>query len=121
MRISDAAKSTGLSISAIRYYERRALVRRPQGPGQTRDYSEDDLRTLRFVRNARALGMPLTEIADIMATPGGAGALAASISRHRKRVRAQIDALQEIDGALAHLETCMCQGVSDCTLADSDE
>lgn len=54
MRISEVAKKTGLTVSTIRYYEKRSVIRLPRRNGRNRDYSEDGLRRLRFVRNARA-------------------------------------------------------------------
>ncbi|MEM8777101.1 MAG: MerR family transcriptional regulator [Pseudomonadota bacterium] len=121
MRISDVARETGLSISAIRYYERCSVVRRPNRNGRNRDYSEDDVRALRFVRNARALKIPVQAIADILQRPRKKGAMAAVITDHRRMVQSQIDALRQVDSSLAQLETCMCEGVLDCELADGDD
>ncbi|MEM6636928.1 MAG: MerR family transcriptional regulator [Pseudomonadota bacterium] len=121
MRISDVARETGLSVSAIRYYERRSVIRRPNRNGQNRDYSEDDVRALRFVRNARSLNIPVRDIADILQRPWNKGDMAAEIADQRRVVQSQIDALRQVDGVLAHLETCMCEGVLDCELADGDD
>lgn len=121
MRISEVAKKTGLSVSAIRFYERRSITRRPHRNGRNRDYSEDDIRALRFVRNARSLGMPLQDIADILERPGHKGEMAAAISDHRHEIQSQIDALKRVDGVLARLETCMCNGFLDCELAEGDD
>ncbi|MEM6826077.1 MAG: MerR family transcriptional regulator [Pseudomonadota bacterium] len=120
MRISDAAKTTGLSVSAIRFYERRSVIRRPNRRGLNRDYSEDDIRALRFVRNARALGIPLREIAELLQRPWDKGEMAAAISGYRQTVQSRIDTLKQVDGVLARLETCMCASVLDCDLADGD-
>ncbi|MEL6363105.1 MAG: MerR family transcriptional regulator [Pseudomonadota bacterium] len=120
MRISEVAETTGLTVSAIRYYERRSIIRRPNRNGRNRDYSEDDIRILRFVRNARSLGMPLRDIAELLCRPWTEGEMAAAISGHRQNVQSQIDALKRVDDILAHLETCMCDGVLDCELAKGD-
>ncbi|MEM9973543.1 MAG: MerR family transcriptional regulator [Pseudomonadota bacterium] len=120
MRISDVARETGLSVSAIRYYERRSVIRRPNRDGRNRDYSEDDVRALRFVRNARALNLPVRDIADILQRPWEKGEMAAVIADHRRVVQSRIEALRQVDGALAHLETCACEGVLDCELAVGD-
>lgn len=121
MRISDVAKVTGLSVSAIRYYERQSVIRRPNRTGRNRDYSEDDVRTLRFVRNARSLNIPVGEIAAILQRPWKKGEMAAMIADHRRIVQSQIESLRQVDTELAHFETCMCRGVLDCELADRDE
>lgn len=121
MRISDAAKATGLSVSAIRFYERRAVTRRPSRTGRNRDYSEADIRALRFVRNARSLGMSLQSIADVLRRHWQEGTIADVICDHRAAVRSQIDALKQVDSVLAQLETCMCSSLCTCKLADADD
>ena len=121
MRISDVAKVTGLSVSAIRYFVRRSVIRRPVRNGRIRDYSEDDVRALRFVRNARSLNIPVRDIAAILQRPWKKGEMAAMIADHRRMVQSQIEALRQVESALAHFETCMCAGVPDCDLADSDD
>lgn len=120
MRISEVARTTGLTVSTIRFYERRSVIRRPNRNGRNREYSEDDIRVLRFVRNARSLGMPLKDIAEILQRPCNEGEMAAAISDHRRKVQSRIDALKRVDDVLAELETCMCNGVLDCDLAEGD-
>lgn len=121
MRISDVAKVTGLSVSAIRYYERQSVIRRPNRSGRNRDYSEEDVRALRFVRNARSLNIPVRDIAAILQQPWKKGEMAAVVSDHRRVVQSRIKTLRQVDNALADLETCMCVGVHDCELADGDD
>jgi len=54
MQIGIAAKKVGLSVDAIRFYERNALLRRaPRTEGGFREYGEDDLETLGFIRRAQ--------------------------------------------------------------------
>lgn len=120
MRISEVARRTGLTVSTIRFYERRSVISRPNLRGRNRDYSEDDIITLRFVRNARSLGMPLSNIAEILRKRWNQGEMAEAITDHRQRVQTQIDALKRVDSVLAELETCSCRGVFDCELAEVD-
>ena len=121
MRISDVARETGLSVSAIRYYERRSVIHKPNRHGRNRDCSEDDVRALRLVRNARSLNIPVRDIADILQRPWKKGEMAAMIADHRRVVQSRIEALRQVDGVLANLETCTCEGVLDCELADGDD
>ncbi|MEM9360400.1 MAG: MerR family transcriptional regulator [Pseudomonadota bacterium] len=120
MRISEAARTTGLSVSAIRFYERSSIVRGPSRNGRNRDYSESDIRQLRFVRNARSLGIPLQYIAEILRGPENRVELAKMVSDHRKVVKSKIEALKRVNDVLVRLEECMCNGVSNCQLADGD-
>lgn len=120
MRRSDVARETGLSVSTIRYYERRSVIRRPNMDGGSRDYSEEDIRVLRFVRNSRSLGMPLRDIAEIVQEPWNKDKMALALSDHGQIIQARIDALRKVQDTLTQLETCACLGVLDCVLAGRD-
>lgn len=68
MQIKALAERTGLSDSAIRYYESIGLLPPPgRQPNGYRDYDEDDVARLRFVAGARALDFSLDDIAEILA------------------------------------------------------
>jgi DNA-binding transcriptional MerR regulator len=67
MRIGELARNTGVSTKTIRYYEDIGLLPPPQRePNGYRDYDEDALERLRFIRDAQATGLTLTEIASIL-------------------------------------------------------
>lgn len=65
--IGTLAKAVGVNIQTVRYYERLRLLgpsaRRPSG---YRIYGEDEVRRLRFIKNAQALGFTLQEIAELL-------------------------------------------------------
>lgn len=68
MSVSTLAKTAGVELSTIRYYERRGLVkpftRRSSG---YREYNLEAVRRVRFIRHAQELGFSLDEVADLMA------------------------------------------------------
>lgn len=67
MRIGQIAKQTGVSIDAIRFYERSRLLAAPQrSEGGFRLYSSDDLSTLQFIRSLQTLGFLLNEIREFL-------------------------------------------------------
>jgi len=67
MHIGRVAKETGLTVDAIRFYERNSLLRRaPRTEGGFRQYGEDDLRTLAFIRRVQGLGFKLSEIRSLL-------------------------------------------------------
>jgi len=67
MRIGEAAAEAGLEATAIRFYEKQGVL---PGPERTdsgyRDYSDEDVDLLRFVRRARNLGIPLDDVREIV-------------------------------------------------------
>jgi len=67
MQIGAVAKRIGLSVDAIRFYERNALLRRaPKTEGGFRQYAETDVETLAFIRRVQDLGFKLSEIRGLL-------------------------------------------------------
>lgn len=67
MQIGTVAKKIGLSVDAIRFYERNALLRRPpRSQGGFRQYGETDVETLAFIRRVQGLGFKLSEIRGLL-------------------------------------------------------
>jgi DNA-binding transcriptional MerR regulator len=67
MRIGELAQQTGVSTKTIRYYEDIGLLPPPERePNGYRDYDDGALERLRFIRDAQATGLTLTEIASIL-------------------------------------------------------
>jgi MerR family copper efflux transcriptional regulator len=67
MRIGQMSKQTGVSIDAIRFYERNRLLAAPtRSEGGFRLYTSDDLSALQFIRSLQTLGFSLNEIRDFV-------------------------------------------------------
>jgi MerR family copper efflux transcriptional regulator len=67
MTIGALAKKASVSVDTIRYYERGGLLPRPARRGSGyREYRDADVKRLRFVRRAGALGFTLAEIAELL-------------------------------------------------------
>lgn len=67
MQIGIAAKKVGLSVDAIRFYERNSLLPRAvRTEGGFRQYSETDVEILAFIRRAQCLGFKLSEIRGLI-------------------------------------------------------
>jgi MerR family transcriptional regulator, copper efflux regulator len=68
MKIGELARRAEVGIDTIRYYEREGLLPKAQRlPSGYRVYAEQDVRRLRFVRRAKALGFTLPEIRELLA------------------------------------------------------
>ena len=65
--ISQLAKSAGVNVETIRYYERRGLIEQPDKPAEGyRRYPETTLNRIRFIKRAQELGFSLEEITNLL-------------------------------------------------------
>ncbi|WP_050480070.1 MerR family transcriptional regulator [Herbaspirillum rhizosphaerae] len=73
MKISELAEQTGLTASAIRFYERSGLLPSPErGSNGYRSYAEIDVQRVYVIRIAQSLGFPLDSVRIFFdATPAG--------------------------------------------------
>ena len=68
MNIKQASKQSGVSAPNIRFYEKEGLLDPARLPGNDyRDYTEQDIRALRFIRMLRMLDVPLPVIRSVLA------------------------------------------------------
>ena len=68
LSIGELARRTGLSVSAIRFYEARGLVQAVRTNGNQRRFLRADIRRLSFAQIAQQLGLSLGEISAELAT-----------------------------------------------------
>lgn len=67
MRIGALADRSGLTTKTIRYYESIGLLDDPERtPAGYRDYRDDAVERLRFIRDAQASGLSLCEVQSIL-------------------------------------------------------
>ncbi len=65
--VGKAARAAGLSAKAVRLYEAKGLLPEAQRTQVGyRTYTDDDITVLRFIRQAKTLGLSLGEIRDIL-------------------------------------------------------
>lgn len=68
MRIGELARATGTKAETIRYYEREGILpAADRTDSNYRDYSDDHLATLTFVRRARELGFSMAQVRELLA------------------------------------------------------
>lgn len=67
MNIGEAASRSGVTAKMIRYYEEIGLIKAARrGENGYRNYLEQDVHRLRFVRRARELGFSIARIRDLL-------------------------------------------------------
>src|SRR5438552_10931544 len=70
LSIGEVAQQAGVTVEALRFYERKGLLPRPpRSTGGLRRYRPDVLERVRFVKQAQTLGLTLREISQLTSEP----------------------------------------------------
>ena len=106
--ISQAADRAGLTTKALRVYESRRLLPPPaRSPAGYRLYDDTAVDLLRFIRQARAAGLSLTDIAHLLQAgeqPGGPCATVQELARAQiAHIDARVVGLASVRARLVHL------------------
>lgn len=124
--IGELAKRTGLSVSAVRFYEARGLVRAIRTSGNQRRFLRSDIRRLSFIRIAQQLGLSIEEIAaEIAQLPQQRTPTSADWTRISRGIRATIDdriaSLARTRDLLDQCIGCGCLSLKKCALYNPDD
>jgi MerR family mercuric resistance operon transcriptional regulator len=66
--IGGLARAAGVNVETIRYYQRVGMLPQPGKPLQgARRYGAGDIKQIRFIKRAQALGFTLAEVAELLA------------------------------------------------------
>ena len=106
LTISGLAKTAGVGVETVRYYQRRGLLPEPpRGYGSIRRYGPSDVDRLSFIRAAQDLGFSLKEVAELLSLEEGGSCRAVERLAEGKLavVRERIAGLKRIERALATL------------------
>ena len=99
LTIGQFAHRAGVRIETVRFYERQGLLEEPaRKESGYREYTEDVVARLRFIRRAKELGFTLKEIAELLALRLDPDTSCAEV---RSRAKAKID---DIDAKIRDLQ-----------------
>lgn len=123
LTIGRVAGEAGVGVETIRFYERQGLLEEPpRRRSGYREYGEDAVVHLRFIRRAKQLGFTLKEIKELLALRRDPSTRSADVRRCAEAkladIEAKIQALRKMKKALVKLTTaCSSQGTgADCPL-----
>jgi len=112
LSIGEVARESGLTVEALRYYERIGLVpRAARTAGGLRRFSIDVLDRIRFIQQVQMLGLTLRQI-RVLTGPGPDGSTScrqvhALLTQHLKDIDRRVANLKQLRRTLAtHLQTC---------------
>ncbi len=108
LTISQVAGAAAVNVQTIRYYERRGLFPSPRRtPSGYRQYAEDAVARLRFIKHAQELGFSLKEIQDLLGLRVRHGAACDTVERKTRSkiglVQQKIAGLQRVKRTLERL------------------
>ncbi len=105
MTISALARSAGVNVETVRYYQRRGLLDTPERGEGVRRYGEADARRLGFIRSAQGAGFTLEQIGELLHLDAGQDrARARELAAERiAALDVKIAELQAARGALERL------------------
>ena len=126
LTIGDLAARTGLSVSAIRFYEEKGLVEPFRSAGGQRRFLRSDIRRLSFVLIAQQLGLSIGEIErQLTNLPHGRTPTQADWTRISKAMRGVIDArIAELERTRDRLDGCIgcgCLSLKKCALYNPED
>ena len=126
LSIGDLARRTGLSVSAIRFYEQRGLVHPRRNSGNQRRFPRADIRRLSFVLIAQRLGLTIEEIAlELASLPADRAPTQKDWERSSQRIAAVLDrriaALEKLRADLTGCIGCGCLSLKKCALYNKDD
>ncbi|MDA8046200.1 MAG: redox-sensitive transcriptional activator SoxR [Actinomycetota bacterium] len=119
--IGDVARRTGVSSSALRFYESQGMIASTRTQGGQRRYRREVMRRIAFIRIAQHVGLPLQEIKTALSLlPDRRAPREEDWERFstawRDRLDERIVILQALRGQLSTCIGCGCLSLKRCPL-----
>lgn len=112
MNIGQAAKQSGISAKMIRYYEDIGLLpASKRTDAGYRMYSEEDIKTLKFIQHSRELGFSTEQMKELMSLWKNEGRQSAEV---KELTQKHIDALNKKIADLQAMVNALQQSVDCC-------
>lgn len=121
LSIGELSERSGVSASALRFYERKGLIEAERSDGNQRRYPPATLRRVAFVQAGAAAGIPLAEIrAALDSLPRAKAPGKRDWERLSRRWRRDLDErIETLEGLRDRLTTCIgcgCLSLKTCRL-----
>jgi MerR family redox-sensitive transcriptional activator SoxR len=121
LTIGELSVRSGVSASALRFYERQGLIESRRTDGNQRRYAQVTLRRVALVQAGKSAGIPLVRIRRALATlPAGKAPTKRDWERLSRTWRTELDerirTLEAIRGRLTTCIGCGCLSLRTCGL-----
>jgi MerR family mercuric resistance operon transcriptional regulator len=110
MTVGQLAEAAGVGVETIRYYQRRGLLATPAKPlAGRRNYGDETLQRIMFIRRAQQLGFTLQEIASLLAIGDGR-----DCAKGRSMAQGKVEELSERIAELERMRRTLRAAVKQC-------
>lgn len=121
LSVGELAARSGVSVSALHFFERQGLLQSTRTSGNQRRYRRDALRRVGLIRIAQRVGIPLRELATVLALlPQDRTPDREDWRRLSESWQAQLDErlrhLQQLRNELTDCIGCGCMSIDRCPL-----
>jgi MerR family transcriptional regulator, redox-sensitive transcriptional activator SoxR len=126
LTVGELSARSGVAVSALHFYEKKGLISSRRTSGNQRRYRRDTLRRVALIRIGQRVGIPLAEIAAVLATlPGGRTPTRQDwlelSGRWQARLDARIRDLQHLRDDFGECIGCGCLSIDRCHLANPED
>lgn len=128
LTIGQLAKRAEVNIETIRYYERRGLIPKPpRRESGYRQYPDETVARIQFIKHAKELGFSLKEILELLSLRVNANTTCADVKRRAEGkiadIEEKIHALQRMKKTLTKLaKDCRGRGpINECSILEALE
>ncbi len=123
LTVGQVATRSGVSVSALHFYEREGLIESRRTRGNQRRYARETLRRIAFIRIAQRVGIPLGEIKLALdSLPQGRTPTPDDWKRLSEQWRDELDErilrLQQLRDQFTSCIGCGCLSLAHCSMAN---
>ena len=121
LSVGDMAARAGVSVATLHFYEAEGLIRSWRTAANHRRYDRRELRRVAIIRVAQSVGIPLSEVREVLDLiprdkAVSAAAWAEAARPWRELLEARIDLLMRLRDQLGHCIGCGCLSLETCPL-----
>ncbi|MBM9465382.1 redox-sensitive transcriptional activator SoxR [Aeromicrobium sp. YIM 150415] len=126
LSVGDVSRRTGVSVSALHFYEREGLIAATRTSGGQRRYARHVIRRVSVIQVAKRMGISLSEVADVFADlppdrmPGKTDWRRIS-ERWRGRLEARRQEIERMENELVECIGCGCVSLRSCRVLNPDD
>ena len=126
LTIGELSERSGVSTSALRFYERQGLIESRRTSGNQRRYARTTLRRVAFIRASQSVGIPLSLIKEVLSfLPKGAPPTKEFWVRAShcwtNELNARIAKMERMRDRFTRCIGCGCLSFDECTLVNQGD